>query len=341
MQINKQKLLNVLEEVKPGLAAKEILEQSNTFGFIKGKIATYNDSVSVQSPIDLDIEGAVDANKFYAIINKMKPNKEGCIDISTEDDQIIVSSKKSKAGLALQTECKLPLEEINLDGKWKKLPDNFLEGLKVCLPCVSNDFSRPIITCISIDNEDILAGDGKRLIKYKLNKTIRLKIAIPAQAVSHLIKYNVTHYLVDNEWGHFKTQNTIFSCRVLNENYPDIHHLFEIQGEEIKFPDKLIDGISRAEVFAKTDISEDDLVQITIQNGKLLIRGEDGTGWYKEEMKIKSSIEASFYTNPKFLINILPTLKECVICEEKGLIKFSSDNWEHVISIQTAEPTEE
>ena len=338
MQINKQKLLNALEAVKPGLANRELIEQSNTFGFVNNKIVTYNDSISIQAPIDLDIEGAVDATKFYGIINKMKAGKEGNIDISIEDDQIIIKSKKAKSGLVLQSECKLPLEEINLDGKWKKLPSDFKEGLRICLPSVSNDFSRPIITCINIDGQYLRAGDGERMTKYKLNKKMKSLLSIPSQSVSQLLKYDVTHYLVDDDWGHFKTADVIFSCRVLVEEYPDVDHLFDIEGQELVFPKKIIEAIQRAEVFAKTDISDDDLIQVIIGGGKLTIKGEDNLGWYKEKMKIDSDIEIAFYTNPKFLVDMFKTMKKCIVdTSENSRMKFVSDNWEHFLSIQMME----
>ena len=339
MQINKSTLLKALEAVRPGLAQKDVIEQSNTFGFVNGKIVTYNDSISIQAPIDLDIEGAVDATKFYSIVNKMKADKEGNIQISTEDDQILIKSKKAKAGLVLQSECKLPLEEINLDGAWKKLPKDFKEGLQICLPSVSNDFSRPIITCISISGKYIRSGDGKQATKYTLDKKTKMQIAIPGAAVAQLLKYDIQEYMIADDWGHFKTSDTIFSCRVLHEEYPDIDHLFDVDGEDLVFPEKIISAIERAEVFSKTDISDDDLIQVIIADGKLTIKGEDNLGWYKEKIKIKSDISIAFYTNPRFLVHMFKTLKKCIVDSDPDTsrMKFVADNWEHFLSIQMME----
>ena len=335
MEINKQKLINLLEELKPGLSNKEILEQSNTFGFINNKIVTYNDSISIQAPIDLNLNGAVDALKFYQIINKIKPNKKENIVLELENDQLIIKSKKQKSGLIFQNECKLPLEEINLEGKWKKLPNLFKEVIKLVVTCCSNNYTRPILTCVYIDQNTIKAGDSTRVIKFTINTKFKTEVAIPKQTILHLLKYDITHYMLDENWIHFKTDNIIFSSRIINEKYPNVNHLFDVKGEELEFPDKIIESIEKAEIFSQTDLSDDTLIQIIINDNILTIKSENNLGWFEEKMKIKSNINTTFYTNPKFLINILKTMKKCIITheEDKERIKFTGDNWEHIIAI--------
>ena len=53
MKINKQQFIEALELVKPGLAAKEIIEQSTSFVFRAGQVITYNDEVAVHAPVGL------------------------------------------------------------------------------------------------------------------------------------------------------------------------------------------------------------------------------------------------------------------------------------------------
>jgi len=51
MKINKNELKNALEIVKPGLANKEIIDQSTSFAFMNDCIVTYNDEISVSHPV--------------------------------------------------------------------------------------------------------------------------------------------------------------------------------------------------------------------------------------------------------------------------------------------------
>ena len=46
MKINRSKLLDILQIIKPGLANKEIVEQSTHFIFSGENISTYNESSS-------------------------------------------------------------------------------------------------------------------------------------------------------------------------------------------------------------------------------------------------------------------------------------------------------
>ena len=55
--MKKNDLVEALEVVKPGLANKDLIEQTTSFAFINGNVVTYNDEISISSPIeDLEIE---------------------------------------------------------------------------------------------------------------------------------------------------------------------------------------------------------------------------------------------------------------------------------------------
>jgi DNA polymerase III sliding clamp (beta) subunit (PCNA family) len=335
MKINKYTLLKQLESVKPGLANTEIIEQSNTFGFHNGKIVTYNDSISIQAPTELNINGAVNSQKFYSTISKLKSDKEGNIEINIEDGKLIFKSKKANAGLVFQSDMKLPIDEINLSGKWRNIPDNFLDGVKICSPSVSKDFSKPVITCINIDKNCFRAGDGFRLTKYNLSKKTTIKCSIPSSSLLQLLKYDITQYMQTNNWMHFTTaDNVLFSCRLINDNYPDVDHLFNVRGEELIFPDGTTEVIQKADIFSTNEIADDSSINVTIKNKKLIIKGENQLGWYEEKLKIKSDLDISFDVNPKVLTDILKNLKKCIIDIKSNKILFVNDTWQHIIVTQ-------
>ena len=79
MKITKDELINTLKAVRPGLAAKEIIEQSTNFIFKDNTVATYNDEIMITHPTDLDLEGAVQASHFFTLLNKVKDEE---IDLS-------------------------------------------------------------------------------------------------------------------------------------------------------------------------------------------------------------------------------------------------------------------
>ena len=129
MKINKEQLQRALEIVKPGLANKELIEQSTSFAFMGGKVITYNDSISVSHPVEgLELEGAVLADNLYKFLGKIK---KADVDLVVKDNEIILTTGKATAGLTLQSEIKLPLDEtLSERGRWQKLPENFIDHIE-------------------------------------------------------------------------------------------------------------------------------------------------------------------------------------------------------------------
>ena len=149
--MKKQHLLEALEIVKPGLATKEVIEQTNYFAFMGGRVVTYNDKISLSHPVlGLDVTGAVHAEELYQLLRKIK--KED-IEVVMTDNEIGLSAGNAKAGLVLQQEIKLPLSEVAEHSKWFKLPEGFLKSLKFALGAVSSDSSEPILTTVHVNQK--------------------------------------------------------------------------------------------------------------------------------------------------------------------------------------------
>jgi DNA polymerase III sliding clamp (beta) subunit (PCNA family) len=339
MQINRQELLTALEKVKPGLANKEMIEQSTSFAFMDEKIVTYNDEISISHPVkNLNITGAVKAEELYKLLGKLKKDE---IEVEITDNEILLTSGKAKAGLTLQQEITLPLDEIEI-GAWKKLPDpeEFKKALSFVLFSVSKDMSRPVLTCIHIDEAGYVeACDNQRLARYQIKKLPINIPLIPAFSINELLKYDFTHVCLSKVkgWAHFKTkEGTIFSCRTLAESYgdfPDVSHLLEIEGKEITFPKTINEILDRAIIFAKQDFAMDENITINIKNKKIQIRAEGPSGWFEEQANIRySNAPISFAINPNFFKDIINQSSSCIVGEK--CLKFIGGNWEHVVMVR-------
>ena len=173
MKINKKELIKALTTVKPGLASKEMIEQSTSFCFLDNTVVTYNDEISISCPVPgIELKGAVNAVELYAFVNKVKTEE---IDLSINENEILLKAGRSKAGLTLTAEVVLPIEEIGKINKWKKLPDKFLDGLAFASAACSRDMSRPVLTCVHI-NKDVIEGtDSFRAARYFLKESVPIK----------------------------------------------------------------------------------------------------------------------------------------------------------------------
>ncbi len=331
MKINKSDLQGALEKVKPGLANREFIEQSTSFAFMGDRVVTYNDEISISHPVEgLNVTGAIKAQALYAFLSKVKREE---IDVEWEENQVVIKAGKSKAGLVFEQEVRLPVEEVGEIGKWKKLPADVLDGLKFCYPCCSKDMSRPILTCVHVEEDKVEASDSYQIVKYTLGKKVPVKRSlIPAAAVRELLKYDVKEVAEGSGWLHFKTEDgTVFSSRVFDGDYPEVDEFLAFEGVEIPFPKTASSALERAQVFSKSDFSTNEVAEVVVEvaEGEIKFTAQDEYGWFEETIKTKYKGEAvRFTTSVEFLINLLEQSPACIYGEDR--IKFTGENWEHV-----------
>lgn len=333
MKISKTELQNALEKVKPGLASKEVIEQSTSFTFVKDRVVTYNDEISISHPVKgLDVTGAVKAQLLYSFLNKIKREE---IEVEWEENQVVIKAGKSKAGLVFEQEVKLPIEEVGEIGKWKKLPEGLLDALKFCYHCCSKDMSRPVLTCVYVSGDSVLASDSFQIVKYNLSKKVPVKgFLIPASAVRELVKYDIKEIAEGHGWYHFKTEDgTVFSSRVFDGEFPAIDKILEFDGVEIPFPKTAASALDRAKIFAKNELSNSiEMVEVEVGKEEIKFSARDASGWYEEVVKTKYEGEKiNFVAGAVFLINLLEQSPVCIYGDRR--IKFTGENWVHVVAV--------
>ena len=336
MKIQKQKLIEALEIVKPGLANQEVIEQSTSFAFLKGRVVTYNDKISISHPLEgMEIEGAIEADKFYALLNKIKKDE---IEIILNGNEIQLSSGRAKAGMTLQAEITLPLDqELSKKGKWFDLPEKFNKLLKFAMSSASRNNAQPLLKCVFVDkNGYINSSDNYRITSCNLGVELPVKsFLIPASTVSAVVKLNPIFIAEGNGWIHFKTEEgTIISCRIYEEDYPDvIKHLTIKKGIKIEFPKSIDEVLERAGVFAKRDSFLDENVTISLTYDKIKLSAKAESGWFEETLNMRYAGEGvSFDITPYLLKDIL---KETLVCTlGEGKLVFEGSDWKYLSALR-------
>jgi DNA polymerase III sliding clamp (beta) subunit (PCNA family) len=325
--MKKENLLQALEIVKPGLASREIIEQTNAFAFIKGRVVTYNDEISLSHPVTgLDITGAVQAEELYQLLRKIKKDE---IEITVNDNEITINAGKAKAGLVLQQEIKLPLQEVDTHSDWHKLPENFTKPLRFAVAACSHDSSQPILKSVHVNQKGYIEGsDNFRVTRYTLAKRLSVKtFLIPATSVREVIKLNPAEIAEGTGWIHFRTaEGTTLSCRVYEETFPDTTPFLSVEGVEINFPKTIMDIIERAAVFTEND------VYVSLKDKRITISSKSDTGWFKEEANaVYDGEPVEFSIVPGLLKDILSETQHCVY--NGSVLKFEGENWVYVSSV--------
>lgn len=330
MNLNKKELLEALEIVKPGLSTKEIIEQSTSFAFIKNRVITYNDEISISHPVKgLKLTGAIKADEFYKLLSKLKGDE---IEMDIQESEVLLKAGKARAGITLQQEIRLPLEEVNKPEDWKVLPEKFCHHLRFAMGACSNDMSRPILTCVNIKSDGTVeASDSYRLVKAKCPKKTGVEtFLLPATSASHVVKLQPTQICLGNGWVHFKTEvGTVLSCRVFEDNFPDITPHLGVKGTKVEFPKTIKDVLERASVFAKRDHFLDEQINITIGGNRIKVKGESSAGWFEEECNMRyDKNPVTLLITPYLIQDILNETHECIISD--GKIKFEGEDWVYV-----------
>lgn len=320
MIVNKAQLQRALEIVKPGLASKEQIEQSTSFAFIQGRVITYNDEISISHPVKgLELEGAILAENLYKFLTKIKKEE---IELELRDNEIVLTSEKAKAGLLLQAEIKLPLdEEVSEKGEWKLLPEHFLTDLAFVMTICGKDMSRPILTACHINKAGFIEGsDGYRISRCELGEAMPVNtFLLPAKSAIEVVKMNPTKIAEGKGWIHFRTKaGTVIHCRILvKDRYPTTTGWFDNEGTKVRLPKNTNEILARAQVFAKRDHLLDESIILSFEKGLFKMTSHSDTGWFEEEAEME-------YKGSPVKIDVTPYLLKSIL-EETGTFKYTED----------------
>ena len=334
MEIKKTDLKKALEIVKPGLASKAEIEQTTSVAFIEKRVITYNDEISISHPIPgLDITGAIQAPELYALLGKLKTE---VIKIEVKESEIILKAGRAKAGLVLQAEIKLPVDgEIAEKGEWETLPENFNKQLLFAIGACGTDMSSPLITCVNISEGVIQASDRFKIIQAELSEKMPVNtFLLPANSAIKVVRLKPIKIATGKGWVHFQTkENTIISCRIFEDAYPDISKHLKCKGESLTLPENLLEALEKASIFAKQEADLMEVIEISMKDEKLEIFSESEGGWFKESIKIEEVKNPINFKIPPYLLrDILKQTSECVIGKAK--LKFKGKDWVYIAALK-------
>lgn len=339
---NRKGLIEILKAVSPGLAAKEIVEQSTSFIFQDSSVATYNDAVTVSHPVPEEmksITGVVRAEELLAILSKMKDAE---VSVSAGEKELTIAGKRSRASIPLSKETNPQLRQALIEmGKkkqWSRLPDEFADAVKLSLFSAGRDMTRPELAAVHVTGEGVESCDNYRLSRIKYPKLGgESNFLLPVAAAQGLPAHGPGAYVVTGSWAHFRNPKTgaVFSCRTVGGTYPDLEKYLKQRGRSITLPKDLSTVLECAAVF--TD-KEDPQVEVNINGGVITVKGSNAAGRFEESVKLIPVYEGDavrFRINPQFLRDILAVTKEAEVTA--SMLKFQGDGFVHCCSIELVE----
>lgn len=318
--VNRESFLHSLEAVQAGLSRREIIEQSSCFVFEGGRVVTFNDEISCQSPSGLDKKfvGAVQAESLLSILQKL-PEEE--IQIEEREGEIVLIGKRRKAGLRMEKEINLPISAVDKPETWTDLHKDFTEAINIVQQCASSDQSQFALVCVHIHPKWVEASDYFQLCRWKLKTGIKEPILVRRESIKHITSLGVNEFSETDSWLHFKNPNgLIISCRRYLEDFPDLTPILDVSGTPATLPKGLADAAEKAEIFSKEN-ADNNVVLVEISPGKVRLKGQGISGWYTETKKMNYTGEPiAFYIAPELLREIVQRHNDCQITEERLMV---------------------
>lgn len=308
MQMDKKEALRKLKQTKPGLAKKEIVEQTGSYLFKNGLVTTNNYEICMSAPLVVGFQGAVAAAKFYKAL-ECAPT--ATVDVTGDDERVFIRSGEMVAEIE-KAEILLPIQDVPqpTPGEWVSLTPDFKEKVKLATGAASKNFSRPALCCIHMWGNIIEATDNCRIVRCRTDVSLPegLDLLIPKRSISLLLKFNPTALAFANGWASFQTdEGVVFSCRIIDATFPNTEPALTRACESpIYFPPAHLTGIlDRAVQFADNDSVGDPKVTISVMDDLLMVQAAQEGSRFRETCKVGFRGSLKFHANPLFLRDAL------------------------------------
>lgn len=328
MKVDREKFLQALESVQPGVSTKEIIEQSGCFIFKAGEVLTFDDEVGcrAKSGLEKTFKGAVQA---LPLMNILKKIPDDSIELEQKGDEFLIVGKRKKAGVRMEAEILLSFEQLEKPETWTALHEDFLDGLALVQECAGTDESQFKLTCVHIHPKWLEATDGFQMIRWRMATGITEKVLVRNSSIKHIVGLGVTELSETPSWIHFKSPSgLILSCRKFLEDFIELGPLFKFTGEPTTLPKGLEEAAERAEVFS-AEVQDNNVVLVELSVGKLKIRGQGTSGWYEETKKLPYKGQSmAFLIAPKLLAQLANRFNSCEVTPER--LKVNGGNWKYV-----------
>lgn len=333
MKINRTEFLGKLEMIKAGLSPREFVEQGTCVVFQEGFAMTFNDEIACRIPIGGKLHGAVTATLLIQILAKI-PDDD--LEIEETDKEFQFKGKSKRFGILRDSEIFLRIDQVETPEKWKPLPEEVVESIKLVRHCVSGDESKFLLTCIHLHSDYVEACDNHQVMRCLVPTGLKDPILVRGSSLVSIVDLQLDSIALTEHWIHFrnKASGLILSIRRYDEDYPDLGKQLNAKGHPVTLPKSIGEVCDRAEVFSNHQAGGDPLVEVSLSNGVIRLSGRGAGGWYKEIKKAKYDGPPIVFTiAPKLLKYITTTGENFLLSQDRLKVTGGAERWEYVTAL--------
>jgi hypothetical protein len=341
--IKKTEALSAVKKVMPGVEnGSTIIEGADAIVFTGESIHSYNDTISVSVPFDSgEVKGVFKGMDLFRLLQKLPEE-----DIQFEPAKSGMAMKSGNAEVTInsvESDLQEYLEGLGISKlKWKSVPEDFWEGIRLCKISCSTSSTRGIF----ITNKLMMSTDGIRLNYYDLNESFdTCWVDDPAWTELLRLPGEITEYSVTESWIHFRNEEgVVFSAkRKEDEYYPTkkmlaLRETVKVEENDIQcaLPKDLDKVIDRVAVFSE-DVNNFSAISITVSSKEMVLESHRVSGKIRErvpfskQLKIESPF--SFKADADFLIEAVHKVPDFYYKEgETPAVLFQSEQFTQIMA---------
>lgn len=339
MKVNREEVLKSLISLTPGLASRELIEQSSCFVVTEdGRMMTFNDEVCASRKSSLPIKGAVKAKLLLDHLSKLP---EEVIDMEQVGNSLRIKGKGRRAEIKMESAVLLPVESVDVPEEWRPLATEFLEAVGMVHSCASTEESAFVLTCVHIHPDYVESSDRFQIARYECETGVEESMLVRAESIQKMLASGMSEICETKSWVHFRNSDGLtISIRRYLETYPVLGKHLNSEGTvPITLPGELEEAVNRAADFSgdnKEAGNNHILLHIDLDKDEMRIKGIGVCGRYEEK-------KAVAYDGPpiRFLIaSVLLTAlgkrsKDCRVSAKKFFV--DSGKFQYASSTRVAE----
>jgi DNA polymerase III sliding clamp (beta) subunit (PCNA family) len=339
VEVDRLEFQTRLEEVKHGLAVKEMLDQSSCFVFKNGEVVTFNEEVAcaTRSMLPDEAKGAVQAKKFLEIVRSLPDAR---VTVRVEESTFRIEGKNKRFTCPMQRKILIPTDVVERPGTWRGLDKEFNQAVDLVKECATTDHSAFTLTCVHIHPRWIEAFDNTQLARYdfKGGTGVTKAFLVKRDAIKSVLYIDPVEMCETGNWLHFRSASkAVMSIhRYVAEaaDYQNLDQFLKIRGQEIQLPDGLKEAAERANIISSTN-AEGNLVTVELTGKVLRIVGDSDAGRYEEVKRVTDykGPAMRFRIAPGLLVGITNKKQRCEISESNRL-RMKTKNFTYVACLR-------
>jgi len=328
-----------LAALRPGLAKREMVQQSCHFLFFKEEIVTFNDQICIMIPFESGMNFSVKGEEFFRLIDGIT---DDTLDLSLDKGKIKIKSDSTTSSMTTLGEDQNVLPSVieglieNMKG-WKKLPSNFLEGISLCSFSTSSDLSRGVFSCIALRGKVCYSLDSNRSSFFLFDQSLSGDTAfVGGKDATELAKFPVKEFCTDGKWAHFRTEEGVtFSCVLMSGEFPfdKMDKTFAKMKSlpHIDLPKELKGVVDNVNMLAAVDTFRmGKIIDLEINGKEIIIRASNDLGEVTKKISCDyADEEINIGINSNLLSQILQ--RATSLARDGNMLEFQSGNFQHIL----------